>query len=180
ISATTTVESTVLQLRRNLPRPVGCVYWRATCEPSTSVFTPWYLGISSVPDEYHEPASLARRLSLDYQFNAPAETFEPRMEAAWWKFKTLQHRIHEDYDARIARVRPTWTEMESRELARQARVEAEAMRLWENDREAAVEYLTTYCADTADEACREADRLAAQFAAGAVQHPHAARLRQTA
>ena len=35
-----TQESAVFQLRRELPREIGCVYWRTTGRPSTSVFTP--------------------------------------------------------------------------------------------------------------------------------------------
>ena len=161
-----TDEAEVMQLRADLPRAVGCIYWRATCEPTCSVLTPWYLGIMSVPDYYHQPAALERRLTLDYQFNPPEGTFQPDHELAWWKFKTLQDRVHEDYDGRIGQIRPEWDKLENRLLADQKKVEQEAMRLWKKDRSAAEAYLTRYCADAAEEACHTADRLAAMFGPG--------------
>ncbi|NLE39938.1 MAG: hypothetical protein GX621_18115, partial [Pirellulaceae bacterium] len=36
LSADTTVEAAVMQLRADMPREIGCVYWRITCEPSSS------------------------------------------------------------------------------------------------------------------------------------------------
>lgn len=164
LSTTETVEASVMQLRANLPRSIGCVYWRITCEPSSGALIPWHLGISSVPDHCHEPESLARRLELDYQLNASAETFRPKPELAWWKFKTLENRVHEDYAARIETVRSVWTELENRLLTEQEAIEREALELWQQDPQdpAAVgDYLARYCARVADEACREADRLAA-------------------
>jgi len=183
ISADTTVEAAVLQLRASLPRAIGCVYWRVTCEPSSGVLTPWYLGVSKVPESYHEPANLARRLTLDYHFNPPAETFQPRPELAWWKFKTLQDRVHEDYDGRIGVVRGVWDVMEKRLMAQQEVTEQAAMRLWQDDRAAASDYLAECCAKAASEACREADRLVAVLERKNGQsqpRPHLARPRQTA
>jgi len=181
LSTTETVEASVLQLRAGLPRAIGCVYWRITCEPSSGVLVPWYLGISRVPDNYHEPASLARRLSLEYQFSPSAETFEPKPELAWWKFKTLERRVHEDYDGRIVAVRGAWAELENRLMAGQESVERETLRLWQQDPQnpgAASDYLTRCCAGVADEACREADRLVGLFdgrATESVARPHLAR-----
>ncbi|MBN1589989.1 MAG: C69 family dipeptidase, partial [Pirellulales bacterium] len=163
LSTTKTVEAAVFQLRANLPRAIGCVYWRVTCEPSSGALTPWYLGVSRVPDNYHERVKLARRLLLDYQFNSTEDTFRPKPELAWWKFKTLEDRVHEDYEGRIGRVRPVWEALERRLLAAQNAVEQEAMRLWANNPDTARDYLARYCDKAAAEACREADRLVAMF-----------------
>ncbi len=183
LSADHTREAAVFQLRADLPRPIGCVYWRVTCEPSTGVLTPWYSGITKVPDNYHEPASLARRLTLDYHFNPPPQTFRPNLDLAWWKFKAIQDLVHKDYENRIGKVRPVWAELERRLMAQQQRVEQEALRLWREDQDAARDYLTRYCAKAAAEACRGADRLRVMLErtdAGADVRPRSTRRRQQA
>jgi dipeptidase len=44
-----TQESFVMQLRRNMPRHIGNVYWRAQGRPCEGVYVPIYLGILEIP-----------------------------------------------------------------------------------------------------------------------------------
>jgi dipeptidase len=64
ISHPLTQEAAVFQLRAGLPREVGCIYWRTTCEPSTSVLTPWYAGITETPQCYYRVTDVGTHLSL--------------------------------------------------------------------------------------------------------------------
>jgi len=149
----------VFQLRSDMPREIGCIYWRTTAEPATSVFTPWYLGINETLNSYWRGADVKTQLSLDHHFSPPEGTFELDPSLAWWTFKTLQDLVHQDYDARIKIVRPVWAKFETRLFDNQPAVEKKALALWQTDQAAARAFLTKYCADVAAEACSNAEKL---------------------
>jgi dipeptidase len=161
ISNRSTQEAAVFQLRAQMPREIGCVYWRTTAEPSVSVLTPWYLGTTETPKAYYLPTEVETQLSLDHHFSPPPGTFDARPNLAWWTFFTLQQAVHEDYENRIKRVRPVWETFEKGEFRQQRNVEERALRRLQADPEAAHAYLAQYCAELALKACREADRLRA-------------------
>jgi dipeptidase len=163
LSTPQTQEGAVFQLRGDMPPGIGCIYWRATAEPATSVLTPWYLGITATPSDYCCPVDINTQLSLEYHFQPPPGTFDRDPKLAWWVFKDLQDVVHQDYSARIQRVRRAWAEMERRILADQDAVEKKAVALWKTDPAAARRFLTQYCADLAAAARQEAGRLIAVF-----------------
>ena len=154
-----TQEGAVFQLRADVPEEIGCVYWRTTAEPSTSVLTPWYVGITETPPAYFRGVEVKRQLSLDHHFQPPRGTFDQDLKLAWWTFKRLQDTVRRDYQRRIATVGPVWTRFEGRLFGDQQSVEAKALELWKTDQEAARRYLTEYCADVAAQARREAQKL---------------------
>jgi len=159
ISSPWVQEGAVFQLRDGMPRWLGCIYWRATAEPATSVFTPWYLGILETPPAYDHPAARQAPFDLQHHFHPSPQLLaeDPRM--AWWIFKGLQDRVHEDLPGRLQTVASRWAEMEQLLLERQASVEERARELARNDPPAARRYLTRYCAQAAAEACEQARRL---------------------
>jgi dipeptidase len=156
-------ETAIFQLRGGMPAELGCVYWRTTGRPDTSVLTPWYAGITQTPPAYSRPAYSQRQLPLEDHFNPPPGTFDPDPALAWWKFKAMQDLVDQDYAARCEVVRPVWAAFESRLLAAAPGFEGRTLELWRSDREAARAELTRYCALQAEAACAEADRLARQL-----------------
>lgn len=166
ISSADTQEGAVFQLRAEMPKEIGCIYWRTSGEPSTSVLLPWYLGITETPASYYRPADVIEQLSLQHHFSPPAGTFDHDPKLAWWTFKGLQDLVREDYQRRIRVVRPAWADFEQRVFADQAAVEKKALGLWQTDPEAARAHLTRHCADLAAEARREADRLSGVLRGG--------------
>jgi dipeptidase len=163
LSTPQTQEGAVFQLRGDMPPEIGCVYWRATAEPATSVFTPWYVGITETPGDYCRPVEIKTQLSLEYQFQPPPGTLDRDAKLAWWTFKDLQDLVHEDYAARTRRVQEVWTAMGKRILADQEAVEKKALALWQTDRRKAQEFLTQHCARLAAQARQEAEKLIAAF-----------------
>jgi dipeptidase len=158
-----TQEGAVFQLRADLPREIGCIYWRTTAAPCTSFVTPWYVGVKATPDSYAGDAEPDETLSLPHHFDPPAESFKPDLDLAWWKFKRLQDLVYAELGNRLPRTRAAQAKFEGPLFARQSAVELKAAEMWQADREAAREFLTRYCTETASRAQQEAARMAAAF-----------------
>jgi dipeptidase len=159
LSTPETQEGAVFQLRVDMPKEIGCIYWRTSGEPSMGVLLPWYLGVTETPASYYQPVDLATHLSLEHHFQPPRGTFDSDPKLAWWTFKRLQDLVREDFDNRIKAVRPAWAAWEERLFRDQPAVEKKALELWQTDQDAARAYLTRYCAERAAEARREAEKL---------------------
>src|SRR5262249_12701146 len=55
-------EGAVFQLRSDMPKEIGCIYWRTSGEPHINVLLPWYLGITETPANYYRTTDLAEAL----------------------------------------------------------------------------------------------------------------------
>ncbi len=149
LCAPETLEGAVFQLRNWLPPEVGCVYWRTSAEPCTSVLIPWYLGITEIPEIYHKPIDIARQLTLEYHFNPPEGTFEYDPNHAWWTFKSLQDIVNIDYQTNIEKVRNLWDDFEAKLFADQENFENKVIKLISDDKSPARSILTDYSKDIA-------------------------------
>jgi dipeptidase len=150
-----------------MPKEIGCVYWRTTAEPATSVFTPWYLGVTQTAAAYYRPVEIRTQLTLEHHFDPPPGTFEENPQLVWWTFKRLQDLIHEDSDRRIRLVQAEFLDLEDNAFHMQERVDRKAQSLWKTDRDLARKHLTMYCDMTAGIARQTAGRLVRRFQAEA-------------
>lgn len=171
LSTPATQEGAVFQLRCHLPEEIGCVYWRTTAEPATSVLTPWYLGITETPAACFRGSDVETQVTLRHHFEPPPGTFEPDPRLAWWTFKRLQDLVNDDFDRRAAIVRPVWATLEERAFRQQPGVEAEALALWADNPQAAREHLTRHCDRIAAEARAEAEKLIHRLSASLDTRP---------
>ena len=158
-----TQEAAVFQLRSNMPADIGCIYWRCSAEPCSSVLTPWYCGITGTPKEYYKAVGVKENLTLEYHFSETPEKFKPDAVMAWWIFKGLQDKVKVDYGSRIRVVRAACDKYEAKVFADQPAVENKAMELYRNDKPAARRYLTNYSRDVALGAVQKARELTKQF-----------------
>jgi len=158
-----TQEAAVFQLRQNMPVDIGCIYWRCSAEPCSSILTPWYCGITKTPQEYYKAVDVRKNLTLEYHFSESLEKFKPDAGMAWWVFKGLQDQVNADYRSRIGIVRAACDKYEAKVFADQPAVENKAMELYRNDKSAARRYLTGYSRDVALGAVNKARELTKQF-----------------
>ena len=163
LCAPETLEGAVFQLRNWMPPEVGCVYWRTSAEPCTSILTPWYIGITEVPETYHKPVDINEQLSLEHHFNPPEGTFDYDPQHTWWTFRRLQDLVNSDYQAYIKKVREVWDEYEGKLLADQSVVEDKALNLFSKDKDQARSYLTDYSRDVAMKADDVANEMYDRF-----------------
>jgi len=158
-----TQEAAVFQLRSNMPVDIGCIYWRCSAEPCSSILTPWYCGITETPKEYYQPVDVKANLTLEWHFSESPDEYRPNAGMAWWIFKELQDKVNADYHSRIGIVRAECDKYESKIYSAQSVVEKKAMELYRKDKSAARRYLTDYSAAVARGAVDKARRLVKKF-----------------
>jgi dipeptidase len=123
---TNTQYSVITQLRSWLPSEIGGVMWLAMATPDTSVYVPWYMGITEVP--------------YVYQFGKGKS--DP--ESAYWAFKRISNLVNTHYGDLKEEVRNTWKAFEEREFEIQESVEKTALELFQKDKSIARTFLSSY------------------------------------
>ena len=126
VCRTNTQYSAVTQLRSWLPNEIGGVLWLALANPGTSVYVPWYKGITEVPHVY--------------QFGKGKS--DP--ESAYWAFKRIGNLVNTHYGDLIEDVQNAWKALEEREFVIQDSLEKTALELFQKDESLAKELLSSY------------------------------------
>ena len=158
-----TQEAAIFQLRSNMPVDIGCIYWRCSAEPCTSILTPWYCGITETPQEYYKAVDVKENLTLECHFSESSEKFKPDAGMAWWIFKGLQDKVRADYESRIGIIRVGCDKHELKLFAAQREFENKALELYRNNKPAARRYLTGYSRAVALGAVQKARELTKQL-----------------
>src|SRR5512142_1624473 len=117
----------VTQSRGWLPNPVGGVVWLGYDNPATTPHTPFYIGIEQMP--------------ASYMVDGRAKF---RRDCAWWAYRQVSQLAFFRWQDMVKDIEKTWRPIEDKAFADQAKVEAEAARLYKQDPRMARESLTTY------------------------------------
>ncbi len=152
-------EGAVFQLRNWLPAEIGCIYWRTTAAPCSSVLTPWYLGINQTPDAYRKNYKIEDNVKYDFHFNPPLGTFDYDPDKAFWIFNEVEVLTDINYGKLIRKVRPVYNNLENKIISSQQDVEKKALDLYKTDKAQARKFLTEYSADVAQQAISLAKNL---------------------
>ena len=124
-----TMYATIIQCRSWLPNEIGGVAWIAWDNVATSIYAPFYAGITRV----HKTSSTDGRVT-GFSRNS-----------AWWAFNHLGTLAAQRWGDMRHDVRAVWDPWQAELFAKQKSIEAEAIELWSMDREKAKELLTKYC-----------------------------------
>ena len=120
----------VAQMRADKPDGIGGVLWFGTDDANLTVFTPVYCCATELPVCY------TRVDGADYI------TFS--WNSAFWVFNWVANMVYPRYNLMIDDVRALQKEMEDTFNRAQEGVESVAGKLWEQNREAAVDLLSNY------------------------------------
>ncbi len=124
-----TQASFVTQLRGWLPAPIGAVVWVSLRSPCSSVFVPWYGGVSSFPMPYVTGTDTLKQGS------------------AWWAFDNLAKVVDGRYAGTNAAVKAGFAALEQRELAEQPKIDGVAAILWKDHQDLAIWWITKASSD---------------------------------
>lgn len=136
--------SFIAQMRSWLPNAIGGVFWFGVDDVSTSLYMPFYCGISSVPPALAEG-------------NGDMLTYSPT--SAFWIFNRVAHFAYLFYSRVYPEIQSVQRELEEKFLAYQPAIDQGALAIWKNDTTKAVQFLTEYSVQTAQQAIERWDAL---------------------
>lgn len=79
-----TVISTIFQLRKDMPKELGCIMWTAIGHPNIEAYIPWYLGTTKAPEGWQRFATAEEAMEKHFKDTADLRARYP--EARCWKY----------------------------------------------------------------------------------------------
>jgi len=130
ISTQQTGFSFIAQSRAGLPDPIGGVLWFGVDDTYSTVYVPFYCGITRAPRSWA----------------AGTATFDAfSWESAFWVFNFVTNWAYSRYSDMIVDIQDVQRELEGRFVADQPAVDQAARALYAQAPRLAVDYLTDYC-----------------------------------
>jgi len=117
----------ITQSRGWLPDPIGGIVWLGYDNPATTPHTPFYCGISKMPESY----------TVDGRWGF-------KNESAWWAFRTVSKLAQFRYQDMSKQIEKVWKPIEDKAFADQQKIEEEALSLFKKDPAEAKKFLTDY------------------------------------
>jgi len=136
-----TQTSFVTQMRRDLRRDVGIVYWVCLASPRTSFYVPFHFGITDFPAGWRLESERPTRAYYDRKVQAP---FAANPLEAFWTFSNFRDRVAGKGHAAVKAARKRALDLERHAMELQEPVEQAARQLYETDRPAAARLLENY------------------------------------
>lgn len=127
--------SFVTQSRSWLPDPVGGILWFSVDDAATTVYTPIYCGSTRTPETFAVG-------------NGDIHTYSAN--AAFWVFNKVSNFAYLRYDVMSADIRKVQQQLENHYTTMTPAIDKTAKKLYEEDPELALEFLTTYSVNTAN------------------------------
>ena len=124
----------VSQVRSNMPDMIGGVMWFGLDDANTTVFTPVYCATDKVPFPYQEE-------------NGDCVTFS--WDSAFWIYNWVADMVRPRYSLMIGDMRDVQNGLENTFAQAQEGIEAQAMKLYQEDPKKAQEFLANYTDMTA-------------------------------
>ncbi len=136
ISTQQTGFTVVAQLRSNLPNAIGGILWFGNDDPNMVAYTPVYCSATRVPECYDKDT-------------ADGVTFS--WKSAFWVCNWVANMTYPRYAQLFPSVEAVRDELEAHYATEQAKVEAEAARLYAESPTKAIAYLTDYTVQCAQD-----------------------------
>lgn len=136
ISTQQTGFTVVAQLRSNLPNAIGGILWFGNDDPNMVAYTPVYCSATRVPECYDKDT-------------ADGVTFS--WKSAFWVCNWVANMTYPRYAQLFPSVEAVRDELEAHYTTEQAKVEAEAARLYAESPTKAIAYLTDYTVQCAQD-----------------------------
>ncbi|MGE5316427.1 MAG: C69 family dipeptidase, partial [Chloroflexota bacterium] len=121
--------SFIAQMRSWLPNHIGGINWFGVDDAGSTVYVPFYCGITKVPHSFAEG-------------NGDMLTYSD--DAAFWVFNRVAHFKYLFYDRVMPDLTKVQSELESSFAEEVKKVDEEALAIYKTDPQQAREYVTTY------------------------------------
>lgn len=135
--------SYVCQARGWLPDPIGGLLWFGPDEPMSTVYVPFYVGVTRIAAPYYT-----------------VDTSKFSQDSAWWAFNFVANWAGLKYSYMIKDIAQKQDEIELAEIASIKMMDEKALALYKQDPEKVAPLLTTYCETQANQVVKEWWKLA--------------------
>jgi len=123
-----TMYATIIQSRDWLPDAVGGVVWLAMDNVATSIYVPVFCSVTDLPESY----------------KTPGRPNGFTRESAWWAFNRMGTLACQRWGDMRYDVEAVWKPMQKELFEKQAKVDEQALELFDNNPKKAIEFLTDY------------------------------------
>ncbi|MBN1789192.1 MAG: C69 family dipeptidase [Bacteroidales bacterium] len=144
ISTQQTGFSFVTQSRSWLPDPVGGILWFGMDDTYSTVYTPMYCGMKSIPPSFAVG-------------NGAMMEFSP--DAAFWVFNQVSNFAYTRYNMMIPHIQEKQKQLESRYIAEINTIDKTAASLYKKSPKKAVQYITDYSVKAGEQTVAEWKKL---------------------
>ena len=141
ICSDVTQTSFVVQLRKQQPLDIGIVYWACLAPPETSIFIPFYFGISAFPDGY---ATDLAQPSRNFYDGKVASLFQINVLETFWTFSNFRYKMQQMGDDARESFMKKAIAIESSAVRLQKPFDDMALRLYKEDKAAVEQLLTNF------------------------------------
>ncbi len=126
----------VAQARNWLPNPIGGIFWFGVDDAATTVYSPMYCGMTSVPESFAVG-------------NGDMLTYSPT--CAFWAFNKVANFAYLRYDLMSKDIKKVQQELENGFVANTPAIDNEAKSLYQTDPKLALKYITDYSVKTGND-----------------------------
>jgi len=120
----------VSQLRSWLPRQIGGIIWFGNDDANMIAYVPVYCGNKMPPACFNDP-------------KADDVTFSD--QSAFWVCNWVSNMVYPRYSQMFPTLKELRDKLDNQYAQNQSKIETDALKLYEGNEEAAVEFLTNYC-----------------------------------
>lgn len=131
------------QARDWLPDPIGGLLWFGPDEPMSTVYVPFYVGVTNIAAPYYT-----------------ADTTKFSQDSAWWAFNFVANWAGLKYSYMIKDIQQKQDEIERAEIKSIERMDEQALALYKQDPSKVPSLLTSYCEAQANQVVSEWWKLA--------------------
>ena len=126
--------SFIVQMRNWLPDPIGGINWFGVDDAGTTVYVPFYCGITSVPKSWSE---------------GYGDILTYTDDAAFWVFNRVAHFAYLFYSRVMPDIQNVQSELENKFAQFTPAIDAAALSVWKENPELARKFLTDYSGNLA-------------------------------
>jgi dipeptidase len=144
ISTQQTGFSFVTQSRSWLPDPIGGILWFGVDDTYSTVYSPMYCGIKSVPPSFAKG-------------NGSMMEFSP--DAAFWVFNQVSNLAYTRYNLMIPFIQEKQKQLETQYMTETVTIDGEASALYAKSPESAAQFLTNYSVKSGEQTVAEWKKL---------------------
>jgi dipeptidase len=132
--------SFIAQMRNWLPDPIGGINWFGVDDTGTTVYVPFYCGISSVPKSWSE---------------GYGDILTYTDDAAFWVFNRVAHFAYLFYNRVMPDIQKLQNELETKFAQFTPAVDAAALSVWKENPDLARKFLTDYSGNMASSTVKQ-------------------------